>query len=1029
MKQSFYKISTKYIFQAQMTFFLLLGNLLYAGNTCSKWMPLLSDSLVVVLPLYDMSITEPDLDCDGVIDILDKDIDGDGVLNDNDAFPNDASESVDTDNDGIGNSADADDDNDGYNDAEEIAAGSDPLDVNSIPLNEVTLLFSGIGKQGIADKDTYKHYKIYASAGDTVKVDLYDMDADGDLYVKIGSKASKTSVLCKSENSGKDVETCSVTLEDNADIYMAVYAAKCIYNVQHTIKATIVPFLETDKSLAKIFMIGDSTVQNRHPKYPDQIGWGSKLSEYMKNADNVYNYAIYGKSSESYKNNHWENTKQQIEVIDKSDGAYLLIQFGHNDKGFAITQNDYYNNLKTYVDNAIDMNIIPVLITPVSRKKVDTHGEYPETVRKLAVNEKILLLDLQHKSKNELIEYSQNELDDFFDDGEHFSHKGAKVVAGWVEELACKLEDKSLCAVFKNNPSQDDGINKDIDKLYKDLNADITSNQITIKHKNKILLKSGRSNFNNNTNTLLVTNNMTKQKGGFDVLYTVKNKTNERQNLDLSFIIPGIKFIDRDSIHVLNTQTYFYPVDREISIGKYINIDETASNEDHLNYPRSYSPVIVAHDEKFAVGASIETNYVKDKIALSQRVKHELDGTWSFIFKTQTSGEDAVGNGSIGLNTIAANKSISLKINIRFSDKRYWLMTLAPYKKYFNILYSDKDVSPRDTRPVIGLDLAYGSVAGSKDNLRGYNYYTNLGKYGFDGQSAKSVIQGNFTNRLKTLMTDNGYSRVMLWAMGGQFGKESSKKFNIPTQFMSNIPDKVKDSFENTFMDEFKNANIDYGFWWGRSGQVPYRNGEISTGWNSDSMKALNIQNQDQKSFVLNELKLAHQRGAKEIGLDAFTHVKTEQQVPWLKEMKRRYPSIKFWEESVQRDSLHTESSLFLQPNVKWFNKDEDGSKYDKPPLLANYLNPNAEVLVWLTETWGDGRKGINSKYVEKLTKMGYTPILIPSSSNIYGVNPFIDLTNMDSTLYECCDGIDNDADGKVDWPYDEGCESPTDEE
>ena len=66
---------------------------------------------------------------------------------------------------------------------------------------------------------------------------------------------------------------------------------------------------------------------------------------------------------------------------------------------------------------------------------------------------------------------------------------------------------------------------------------------------------------------------------------------------------------------------------------------------------------------------------------------------------------------------------------------------------------------------------------------------------------------------------------------------------------------------------------------------------------------------------------------------------------------------------------------------------------------------------------------------MEKLTKMGYTPILVPSSSNIYGANPFIDLTNMDSTLYECYDGVDNDADGKVDWPYDEGCESPTDEE
>jgi len=46
----------------------------------------------------------------------DDDDDGDSVLNDNDAFPLDPSESVDTDSDGIGDNADTDDDNDGVKD-------------------------------------------------------------------------------------------------------------------------------------------------------------------------------------------------------------------------------------------------------------------------------------------------------------------------------------------------------------------------------------------------------------------------------------------------------------------------------------------------------------------------------------------------------------------------------------------------------------------------------------------------------------------------------------------------------------------------------------------------------------------------------------------------------------------------------------------------------------------------------------------------------------------------------------------------
>lgn len=119
---------------------LSLGQMLYANNTCAKWFPMPSGAgLVVVLPLYDVSITEPDLDCDGIIDVLDSDIDGDGVLNTSDAFPQDPNESIDTDGDGIGNNADPDDDNDGYSDSVEIAAGSNPLDANDTPTSSVSI--------------------------------------------------------------------------------------------------------------------------------------------------------------------------------------------------------------------------------------------------------------------------------------------------------------------------------------------------------------------------------------------------------------------------------------------------------------------------------------------------------------------------------------------------------------------------------------------------------------------------------------------------------------------------------------------------------------------------------------------------------------------------------------------------------------------------------------------------------------------------------------------------------------------------
>ena len=53
-----------------------------------------------------------------------------------DAFPDDSSESTDTDLDGFGNNIDPDDDNDGKADQEETDCGSDPLDPESLPPDE-----------------------------------------------------------------------------------------------------------------------------------------------------------------------------------------------------------------------------------------------------------------------------------------------------------------------------------------------------------------------------------------------------------------------------------------------------------------------------------------------------------------------------------------------------------------------------------------------------------------------------------------------------------------------------------------------------------------------------------------------------------------------------------------------------------------------------------------------------------------------------------------------------------------------------
>tara|TARA_B100001173_G_scaffold218729_1_gene189177 strand:- start:1699 stop:14373 length:12675 start_codon:yes stop_codon:yes gene_type:complete len=74
------------------------------------------EELMIGTDPFDFRDYPIDLDKDGILDFYDGDIDNDGYLNENDAFPSDQQEWLDSDNDGLGNNSDPDDDNDGVPD-------------------------------------------------------------------------------------------------------------------------------------------------------------------------------------------------------------------------------------------------------------------------------------------------------------------------------------------------------------------------------------------------------------------------------------------------------------------------------------------------------------------------------------------------------------------------------------------------------------------------------------------------------------------------------------------------------------------------------------------------------------------------------------------------------------------------------------------------------------------------------------------------------------------------------------------------
>ncbi len=83
----------------------------------------------------DFSSRPLDFDGDLSCDKMDSDDDDDGVLDESDLFPFDAMEWSDLDLDGIGDRQDTDDDGDSWSDTDEPICGSDPLDINSFPLD------------------------------------------------------------------------------------------------------------------------------------------------------------------------------------------------------------------------------------------------------------------------------------------------------------------------------------------------------------------------------------------------------------------------------------------------------------------------------------------------------------------------------------------------------------------------------------------------------------------------------------------------------------------------------------------------------------------------------------------------------------------------------------------------------------------------------------------------------------------------------------------------------------------------------
>jgi lysophospholipase L1-like esterase len=156
---------------------------------------------------------------------------------------------------------------------------------------------------------------------------------------------------------------------------------------------------------------------NKKPDVYPETGWCQVLNQFFDEEVIVKNHAVNGRSSKSFiTEGRW---KVVLDSLKKGD--YVFIQFGHNDeKEYDTTRyttpfGTYTENLKRFIRETREKGATPVLLTPIARRKfddsgklTDTHGQYPEAVRKVADEMKVALIDLQKRTA-ELISATGNE--------------------------------------------------------------------------------------------------------------------------------------------------------------------------------------------------------------------------------------------------------------------------------------------------------------------------------------------------------------------------------------------------------------------------------------------------------------------------------------------------------------------------------------------------------------------------------------------------------------------------------------------
>ena len=209
-----------------------------------------------------------------------------------------------------------------------------------------------------------------------------------------------------------------------------------------------------------IYMIGDSTMSIKAPRAYPETGWGMPFAGFFDSTVKVDNRAKNGRSTRTFiSENLWQPVFDNL-----NEGDYVFIQFGHNDESKEKTERyttpgQYKENLTRFVKETRSKKAIPVLLTPVSRRRFDeegnaleTHAAYSPLVKEVAKALNVLFIDLDTKSKDL---YQQMGVENSrllflqLKPGEHPNYPGGKDDNTHFNELGARLIAQIVLAEVK----------------------------------------------------------------------------------------------------------------------------------------------------------------------------------------------------------------------------------------------------------------------------------------------------------------------------------------------------------------------------------------------------------------------------------------------------------------------------------------------------------------------------------------------------------------------------------------------------